>query len=87
METCRGIVCALALVGALVLVVPSGLRAAEPTPKPPHRHVAKKPAATTQAEREHREDLERRIERLEQRYEMKEPVVPPAEAPARRPAP
>ncbi len=87
MEIRRGIASALALAGALVQVAPCSLLAAEPTPKPPHRHVAKKSAAATQAEREHREDLERRIERLEQRYEMKEPAMPPPAAPARKPAP
>ena len=54
--------------------------------KNPPRHVRARASAgeseAARREREHREDLERRVERLEQRYEMKDGNTSPPE-PAR----
>ena len=78
----------LCMLGMLVLIGGSGTAFAADAPAAtPHptkkaaRHVRAHARATeseaARREREHRDDLERRVEHLEQQNEMKQPNMPP----------
>jgi len=92
----RLLACTLAVAGALALAT-SVPAVDNPVPaKTPHRAGHKRTTKTAAkqtedsaaaAERERREDLERRVEKLEQHYDMQQPTPPPPDAPARRSAP
>ncbi len=92
MTLCRFVKGSLPILGAIVLMVTCTDRAfAADSPQPVQpsatkrspRHsrtrAASKESAAARQEREHREDLERRVEQLEQRYEMKPPAMPPTD--------
>jgi hypothetical protein len=84
----------LCMLGMLVLIgIGSGIVLAadapaatpHPTKKAPrhvHAHAKATDSEAARREREHRDDLERRVEHLEQENEMKQPNMPPPD-PAR----
>ena len=83
----------VAILGTIVLITTCTDRAFATDPSQPiepsaikrspqrvRKHAASTESGAARQEREHREDLERRVERLEQRYEMTPPTLPPSDS-------